>query len=174
LHNSENGKFYGLLSGRAGLVRRIVESSKILTDKENTMAESKTAEYLLLFRGTDWHRGLSPEEIQEVVKQMYEWLDRLTAEGKAKAGKPLFPEGKIVSKKKGHSVADGPFAESKEAIGGFFLLEVGSLEEAAEIAKEFPGLNYGASVEVRPVAPSCPLALAPSQENGAQPARASA
>jgi hypothetical protein len=105
---------------------------------------------------------------------MYEWLDRLTAEGKAKAGKPLFPEGKIVSKKKGHSVADGPFAESKEAIGGFFLLEVGSLEEAAEIAKEFPGLNYGASVEVRPVAPSCPLALAPSQENGAQPARASA
>ena len=43
--------------------------------------------------------GLSPEEIQEVVKQMYTWLDRLTAEGKAKAGKPLFPEGKVVSTK---------------------------------------------------------------------------
>ena len=106
---------------------------------------------------------------------MKAWFDRLTAKGKAKAGKPLFHEGKIVSQKNGTSVVDGPFAESKEAIGGFFLLEVGSLEEAAEIAKDFPGLNYGATVEVRPVAPECPLALTPSEEKvAAQPARASA
>ena len=123
------------------------------------MSTPAKSEYILLFRGTDWHKGLSAEEIQEVVKQMYAWLDRLTAEGKAKIGKPLFPEGKVVSQKKGRSVADGPFAESKEAIGGFFLLEVGSLEEATEIAREFPGLSYGASVEVRPVAPECPMAL---------------
>ena len=132
------------------------------------------SEYILLFRGTDWHKGLSPEQIQEVVKQMYAWLDRLTAEGKAKVGKPLFPEGKVVSQKNGRSVADGPFAESKEAIGGFFLLELSSLEEAAEIAKEFPGLNYGASVEVRPVAPECPLALSPNDASATQPTRASA
>jgi hypothetical protein len=56
------------------------------------MSTPTKSEYILLFRGTDWHKGLSPEEIQEVVKQMYAWLDRLTAEGKAKAGKPLFPE----------------------------------------------------------------------------------
>ena len=98
----------------------------------------------------------------------------MTAEGKVKAGKPLFPEGKIVSQKKGRSVADGPFAEFKEAIGGFFLLEVGSLEEVAEIVKDFSGLNYGATVEVRPVAPKCPLALSPSEKVAAQPARASA
>ena len=138
------------------------------------MTTPTKSEYILLFRGTDWHKGLSPEEIQEVVKQMYAWLDRLTAEGKAKGGKPLFPEGKIVSQKKGRSVADGPFAESKEAIGGFFLLELNSLEEATEIAKEFPGLNYGASVEVRPVAPECPLALGQTEMNVAYPARASA
>ena len=137
------------------------------------MSTQNTSEYMLLFRGTAWHKGLSPEEIQEVVKQMYAWLDRLTAEGKAKAGKPLFPEGKIVSQKR-RSVADGPFAESKEAIAGFFLLEVSSLDEAAEIAKDFPGLNYGATVEVRPVAPECPLALSPSEKNPTQPARASA
>ena len=105
---------------------------------------------------------------------MYAWLDRLTAEGKAKVGKPLFPEGKIVSQKKGRSVADGPFAESKEAIGGFFLLEVDSLKEATEIAKDFPGLNYGASVEVRPVAPECPLALGPGDKSAAEPVRVSA
>jgi hypothetical protein len=138
------------------------------------MSTTAKSEYILLFRGTDWHKGLSPEEIQEVVKQMYVWLDRLTAEGKAKAGKPLFPEGKVVSQKKGRSVADGPFAESKEAIGGFFLLEVGSLEEATEIAKDFPGLNYGASVEVRPVAPECPLALSPLEKSAvSSPAQAS-
>ena len=138
------------------------------------MSIEKKSEYLLLFRGTDWHKGLSPEEIQEVVKQMYAWLDRLTAEGKAKAGKPLFPEGKVVSQRNGRSVADGPFAESKEAIGGFFLLEVGSLEEATEIAKDFPGLSYGASVEVRPVAPECPMALGQSDQGVAQSVRASA
>ena len=137
------------------------------------MSKQTTSQYMLLFRGTAWHKGLSPEEIQEVVKQMYAWLDRLTAEGKARAGKPLFPEGKIVSQK-GRSVADGPFAESKEAIAGFFLLEVSSLDEAAEIAKDFPGLRYGATVEVRPVAPECPLALSPSEKNSTQLACASA
>jgi hypothetical protein len=119
------------------------------------MSTPTKSEYMLLFRGTDWHKDLSPEEIQQVVNQMKAWFDRLTAEGKAKAGKPLFHEGKIVSQKRGRAVADGPFAESKEASGGFFLLEVGSLDEAAEIAKDFPGLEYGATVEVRPVAPEC-------------------
>jgi hypothetical protein len=119
------------------------------------MKTQARSEYMLLFRGTDWHMGLSPQEIDQVVNRMKSWFDRLTAEGKAKAGKPLFHEGKIVSQKYGRLVIDGPFAETKEAIGGFFLLEVGSLDEATEIAKEFPCLEYGADVEVRPVAPQC-------------------
>ena len=105
------------------------------------MSTPTKSEYMLLFRGTDWHKNLSPEEIQRVVNQMKAWFDRLTAEGKAKAGKPLFHEGKIVSPKRGRMLTDGPFAESKEAIGGFFLLEVGSLDEAAEIARDFPCLR---------------------------------
>jgi hypothetical protein len=138
------------------------------------MSTPTKSEYMLLFRGTDWHKGLSPEEIQGVVNQMKAWFDRLTTEGKAKARKPLFQEGKIVSQKKGRSVADGPFAESKEAIGGFFLLEVGSLDEAAEIAKDFPGLNYGATVEVRPVAPECMLAVSSQEKSATEPPGASA
>ena len=129
------------------------------------MSTPTKSEYMLLFRGTDWHKGLSPEEIQQVVNQMKAWFDRLTAEGKAKAGKPLFHEGKIVSQKRGRSVSDGPFAESKEAIGGFFLLEVGSLDEAAEIAEDFPALEYGATVEVRPVAPECMIGETAQQKN---------
>ena len=134
------------------------------------MSTPTKSEFMLLFRGTEWHKGLSPEEIQQVVDQMKAWFDRLTAEGKAKAGKPLFHEGKIVSQKKGRSVVDGPFAESKEAIAGFFLLQVDSLDEAAEIAKEFPALEYGATVEVRPVAPECMVGET-AQQRSAREAR---
>ncbi|MGZ8920876.1 MAG: YciI family protein, partial [Limisphaerales bacterium] len=56
---------------------------------------------------------------------------------------------------RGRTVSDGPFAESKEAIGGYFMLDVESIEEAIEIAKQCPTLEYGAKVEVRPVAPEC-------------------
>src|SRR5436309_15047976 len=132
--------------------------------------ESNTA-YLLLFRGTNWHRDLSPEEIQTVMNQWRGWFDRLTEQGKAKAGQPLMNEGKIVSGKNGRVVADGPFADSKEAIGGYFLLQVNSLEEAVAIAKECPGLAYGVKVEVRPVAEECPLV---AELAGAQLANANA
>ena len=77
------------------------------------------------------------------------WFDRLSELGKAKAGQPLTNETKIVSGKKGTSVADGPFAESKEAIAGYIFLQVDDLNQAVEIAKECPGLEYDMSVEVR-------------------------
>ncbi len=138
------------------------------------MSTQTTSEYMLLFRGTDWHKGLSPEEIQEVVNHMKAWFDRLTAQGKLKAGQPLMQEGKIVSQKKGQRVADGPFAESKEAIAGYFLLQVDTLDEAVVIAKDFPALEYGATVEVRPVAPECSLAQVVRDKSAEQFARASA
>jgi hypothetical protein len=118
---------------------------------------TKTPEYMLLFRGNDWHKGLSPEEMQQVASQWMAWFERLTAQGKAIAGNPLECEGKVVSGKNGRMVADGPFAESKEAIGGYFLLKVNSIDEAVAIAKECPGLPHGVKVEVRPVAEQCPL-----------------
>ena len=102
-------------------------------------------------------KGLSPEEIQAVTTNWRAWFERLTREGKAKAGQPLLNEGKVVSGKHGRVVADGPFAESKEAIGGYFLLQVDSLERAVAIAQECPGLAYGATVEVRPVSAECQL-----------------
>jgi len=111
--------------------------------------------YMLLFRGTQWDKDLSPEEIQKMVTEWHAWFEGLTREGKCKAGQPLEREGKIVSGRTGRTVADGPFAESKEAIGGYFLLQVDDLDEAVEIAKQCPGLAYGIDVEVRPVAEQC-------------------
>jgi hypothetical protein len=71
----------------------------------STPTTSEYIEYMLLFRGTDWRKSLSPAELQRIVNQMEAWFDRLTEQGKAKAGKPLIPEGKIVSQKNGRVVA---------------------------------------------------------------------
>ncbi len=117
--------------------------------------QSPTSQYLLLFRGTNWHRELSPQEIQEIMGRTNAWFDRLAREGKSKAAQPLEGEGKTISYKNG-SVADGPFAESKESIGGYLLLEAASFDEAMAIARENPMIPYGLTVEVRPVAEACP------------------
>ena len=122
------------------------------------MTAQKQNEYLLLFRGDEWYNQLSPEELQQAISQFKAWFDRLTEEGKLKAAQPLVREGKIVSGKQGRVVADGPFAESKEAIGGYFLLAANSLDEAIAVAKSFPSLEYGTQIEVRPVAEECPMA----------------
>ena len=120
---------------------------------------------MLLFRGTDWHQGLSPEEMQKVASQWMAWFEGLKQQGKALAGSPLEFEGRTVSGANGRVVSDGPFAESKEAIGGYFLLKVQDLDEATAIAKGCPGLPFGVIVEVRPVAAECPL-LAESKSEG--------
>lgn len=126
---------------------------------------STTNEYMLIFRGTDWHQGLSPEEIQTVLTQWMAWFKGLTEQGNAIAGNPLDRAGKIVSGKNGRVVADGPFAESKEAIAGYFILTVSTLDDAVAIAKECPGLPYGSKVEVRPIAEACPLAAEAAAES---------
>ncbi len=113
--------------------------------------------YMLIFRGTDWYKGLSTDETRAISDAWMAWFRGLMEAGKVTAGNPLEPEGKVVSGNHGRVVVDGPFTESKETIGGYFLLKVGTLEEAVAIAKQCPGLPYGIRVEVRPVAAECPM-----------------
>ena len=101
--------------------------------------------YMLIFRGTEWYKGLSPEEMQKIGDKWMTWFKGLMASGQAVAGNPLEPEGRIVSGKN-KVVSDGPFTEAKETIGGYFLLKVNSMEEAVAIAQQCPGLPYGIRV----------------------------
>lgn len=120
------------------------------------MSEPKrTSEYLLLIRGTDWEGRLSPDEIQNFMRHFTTWYDGLNERGVLLGSRPLAHEGKLVSGRHGQTVADGPFAESKEAIGGYFLLKLDSFEEALEIAKSCPMAHFGGAVEVRPVIERC-------------------
>jgi hypothetical protein len=113
--------------------------------------------YMLLYRSDEWYNRLSREELQTLMNQNKAWFERLTAQGKAKPGHALERAGAFVSGKNGRFITDGPFAESKEAIGGFLILDVETIEEAIAIAQSSPGLAYGGSIEVRPVAQECPL-----------------
>lgn len=118
--------------------------------------KTPTPEYLLLFRGTNWDEGLSPEEMQKIMDRWMQWFEGLKEQGKIKSANPLRQEGKVVVSKKGRTtVADGPFAESKETIGGYFLLQDTNADEALAIAQRCPAIPYGMSVEVRPVAERC-------------------
>lgn len=120
-------------------------------------AQNNSKGYMLIFRGTDWYKGLSPEQMQKISDQWMAWFNGLKNEGVAVAGNPLEREGKVISGKD-RAVSDGPFTESKEAIGGYFLLKVDSMEQAVSIAQQCPGLAFGIRVEVRPIAGECPMA----------------
>jgi len=117
------------------------------------------APFLLLFRnaGPDSHAHLTEAQKAELTRQWNDWFGRLTAEGKLSQGRPLDLGGRVVSGPQGRVVTDGPFAEAKEAVGGYFLLTVADIEEATEIARQCPGLAIGLTVEVRPVLTCSPV-----------------
>lgn len=121
--------------------------------KDDIMNTESTNQYMLLFRGPDWDHGLSPEELQNTMDRVMTWFEGVQQTGKVKGGQPLGREGRIVSRR---AVADGPFAESKEAVGGYLLLEVDNLDEAVAIARTCPTLEYNITIEVRPVLNDCP------------------
>lgn len=137
------------------LVRRII------TDMKNTLSEIGDAienvGYMLFFRGEDWDEGVSLEEVQKRMDRVTAWFNQISESGKVKGGQPLARQGQIISGRNGSAVSDGPFAESKEAIGGYLWLDVDTIEEATAIARACPTLDYGISIEVRPVLADCPV-----------------
>jgi hypothetical protein len=113
------------------------------------------SDYLLLLRNTQIEKRLSLDEMQEAMKRFSGWLDRWTQAGAIKSGQPLGNEGKTITGAKSRTLADGPFPEAKEAVGGYILVQAESFEEAVKIASEWPLLDYDAFVEVRPVMDQC-------------------
>ena len=121
------------------------------------MSTSNKNGYLLLSSSDEWYNDLSLEELQKVVQQNKAWVDGLVAKGKVKGGMALGRDGAIVSGNSKRTVSDGPFAESKEVIGGTLVLDVATMEEAIAIAKQCPSLRYNTTIEVRPISEDCPF-----------------
>ena len=120
----------------------------------NPNPQQTTGEHLLLIRGTHWNSGLSPAELQRIMTNFYGWVEGLQSSGLLRGAQPLMESGRLVTGPQS-LVTDGVFAESKEAIAGYFLLAVASTEEAVKLAQACPILAHGAEIEVRPVADLC-------------------
>lgn len=118
------------------------------------MTETKS-EFLLLFRGEDWDKGLSPEQLQKMLARVQAWYDGLQRRGIVKGAQALAREGRVIKGARG--ISDGPFAETKEGVGGALLVLADDIEDAVAIAKACPTLDHGISVEVRPVLDECPI-----------------
>lgn len=113
-------------------------------------------EYLMILRNTDWDEGLSVDEVTRLVEQYTVWIERMQEQGKIGGGRPLMPGGRVIAKQ-GERISDGPFIESKEAIGGYIVINADSYDEAAEIAKTFPPVQLGVQIELRELTHVCPI-----------------
>jgi len=105
--------------------------------------------YMFIFFGGD-PSHLSPEAQQAHMGKWFAWVEKLTKENRYVFFEALQPGGKTVRGPK-KTVTDGPFAESKEIVGGFFVLNAKNLDEAVQIAKDCPDYDLGGIVEVREV-----------------------
>ncbi|HEY0741837.1 MAG TPA: YciI family protein [Chryseosolibacter sp.] len=105
--------------------------------------------YMFLFRGGDVSH-LSAQAQESHMGKWLAWVEKLTKQGRYVGGEPLLPGGKTIKGPK-KTVTDGPFAETKEVIGGFFIVEAKDYDEAVQMAKDSPDYEYGGSVEVRTV-----------------------
>ena len=100
--------------------------------------------------------GFPPKNFKRRWTALRRGLKVSRPQGRVKGGQPLGPESRMISGKSGRTVADGPFAESKEAVGGFLQIGADSLDEAVAIAKSAPMVDFGVTIEVRPVLEECP------------------
>ncbi|HEV2424547.1 MAG TPA: YciI family protein [Terriglobia bacterium] len=107
------------------------------------------SEFVYLYRGGE--AGRSPERMQQMMQKWMAWFKELADQGHiVDRGQPLERAGKLVKGSK-KTVTDGPFAEVKDIIGGFTLIDAHDLDHAVELSKGCPILEVDGAVEVRPI-----------------------
>ena len=109
------------------------------------------ADFVMLYHRPYLMSGVSPERAQQDLVKWRAWMKEMTDKGQLKSyGQPLEDEGKVVAGRK-KTITDGPFAETKDIIGGFSIITAKDLDEAIEIASGCPMLERDGRVEVRPI-----------------------
>src|SRR5712692_5767116 len=111
--------------------------------------------YMLLIYDDEkvWAK-MSEQEMGAILQQYREFSDGIRKAGAFKAGNQLQPTSTAttVRSKNGKTITtDGPFAETKEQLGGYYMIEVRNLDEALSVAARNPLLRGGHSIEVRPI-----------------------
>jgi hypothetical protein len=111
------------------------------------MNTQPTNEYLVISRG-QWDANASRQAVQQAIDSFYGWIERHEKSGRMRRGSRLSTDARVVSRQ---GITDGPFAETKELIGGYWFIVAASLDEAAELAAENPCKPFGLSYEIRPL-----------------------
>lgn len=108
---------------------------------------------LLLYDDPKGWLNHTPEQIQQIVQEYSAWAQGLAEQGKMIGGHKLTDEGgQMITNRGGAiSITDGPYAETKEVIGGFFIINAGSYDEAVQIARSCPHnqREYGVRIDIR-------------------------
>ncbi|MEO5572519.1 MAG: YciI family protein [Bacteroidia bacterium] len=119
-------------------------------------------EYMMIFRNekNEGTEKPSAEQMQMVMKQWQNWIGGIAEKGNYSGTNRLLSEGKTI--RPGKAITDGPYVEAKEVVGGYLVVKANSLDEAVEMAKSCPGLQYGGNVEIRSV---MPIEYNPASEN---------
>lgn len=108
-------------------------------------------DFMLLLR-SEKDDDLSPTQLQAAVQEYMTWMGQLRAAGKVLDGNELQSRCKLISGSgAGLTVTDGPFTETKEAIGGYFLIKADDEADALSMACQCPGLKRGTIVEMHEV-----------------------
>ncbi|MDB5143305.1 MAG: transcription initiation protein [Mucilaginibacter sp.] len=110
-------------------------------------------EFVMIFRN-DFQPEVkfSPDEMQAIMQQWQTWMGGMAAQGQlASSGNRLGGDGKTV--RPGNLITNGPYAEIKEMISGYIIVNADTIDDAAEIAKGCPILLAEGSVEVRDIIP---------------------
>ena len=110
---------------------------------------------MLLFRdeGVDWSQQSGDEARKAILQQVIDWTADLERRGKLVAVDGLKSGGKTVRRKGAGFVVDGPYAEGRDAVLGYYILDVTDLDEALALARESPHAGLGGATEVREITP---------------------
>ncbi len=108
-------------------------------------------EFMMIFIGADYEElGLSPEQLQERMGKWFAWSKKMGEQGIIRCGEALYPTGKTISGPD-RVESDGPYTESKEIVGGFYVIAVEDMAAATKVAQDFPDFDLGGTVEIREV-----------------------
>jgi len=96
----------------------------------------------------------SPEEIQKIIEKFESWKEKLAAADRLVSSDKLKEEGgKVITVKNGQmSVVDGPYSEAKEVVAGYFMFRAANYDEAVEMTRDCPALQFG-RIEIRQTDP---------------------
>ncbi len=110
------------------------------------------AQFIMFVRGGDDYTHYTPEQVQKTVQKYRDWSEALHRQKRLVSAEKLKDESRVLRLRDGQIVVDGPFAETKEGIGGYYLIEAANEAEAITIAKGCPIFaEKGGNIELREI-----------------------